>query len=178
MQHTASVQKASLSTRTHTNTNTNTHTHTHKNTNTNTNTNTTRAHTHIYHRGTNMRTSTSAHAACTRTRMRARPPPPHTHTHTKIWIFFCESFRAHRFVQIAPIRVANPRAMCQGPINGGVSNGGGVPDLDLICSGMVRGFSRFVPFLFLGLLRLINLKSTYGGSARSISCFYEVSATC
>ena len=55
----------------------------------------------------------------------------------------------------------------------GVSNGG-VPDLDLslpfcpfcpfwdfpdfsgifpICSGMVQGFSRFVPFLFLGLLR-------------------------
>ena len=58
----------------------------------------------------------------------------------------------------------------QGPLNGGVSNGG-FPDLDLsfpfcpfwdfpsfsgifpICSGMVRGFSRFVPFLFLGLLR-------------------------
>ena len=54
----------------------------------------------------------------------------------------------------------------------GVSNGGGLPDLDLsflfcpfwdfpdfpgiflICSGMVRGFSRLkVPFFFIGLLR-------------------------
>ena len=60
--------------------------------------------------------------------------------------------------------------MNQGPLNGGVSNGG-FPDLDSsflfcpflsfpdfsgifpICSGMVRGFSRFVLFLFLGLLR-------------------------
>ena len=58
----------------------------------------------------------------------------------------------------------------QGPPNGGVKTGG-LPDLDSsflfcpfwafpvfsgifpICSGMVRGFSRFVPFLFLGLLR-------------------------
>ena len=62
----------------------------------------------------------------------------------------------------------------QGLLNGGVSNGGGFPNLDLsfifcpflsflglsrffwdfpICSGMVRGFSRFVRFLFLGLSR-------------------------
>ena len=58
----------------------------------------------------------------------------------------------------------------QGPLNGGVSNGGAsrsglvLPFLSFlvlsdysgifpICSGMVRGFSRFVPFLFLGLLR-------------------------
>ena len=58
----------------------------------------------------------------------------------------------------------------QGPLNGGVSNGG-LPDLDLsflscpfwdfpdfcgifpICSGMVRRFPRFVLFLSLGLLR-------------------------
>ena len=55
----------------------------------------------------------------------------------------------------------------QGPPNGGVSKGG-FPDLDLsflfcpflsfsgtfpLCSGMVRGLSRFVPCLFLGLLR-------------------------
>ena len=61
-----------------------------------------------------------------------------------------------------------------GPLNGGVSNGGGFPiwtcpslfvlfcpfwdfpdfsGIFPICSGMVRGFSRFVPFLFLGLLR-------------------------
>ena len=64
-----------------------------------------------------------------------------------------------------------PSTSSQGPLNGGVSNGGGFPDLDLsflfcpfwdfpdfsgifpICSGRVRGFSRFVPFLFLGLLR-------------------------
>ena len=66
---------------------------------------------------------------------------------------------------------------CQGPPNGGLSNGGAsrsglvLPFLSFfvlfrrfwdfpdfsgifpICSGMVRGFSRFVPFLFLGLLR-------------------------
>ena len=65
----------------------------------------------------------------------------------------------------------------QGPPNGGVSNGGvsrsglvlpflsffvlfcpfwDFPDFSgifPICSGMVRGFSRFVPFLFLGPLR-------------------------
>ena len=62
----------------------------------------------------------------------------------------------------------------QGPLNGGVSNGGAsrsglflpffvlfcpfwdFPDFSgifPICSGMVRGFSRFVPFLFFGLLR-------------------------
>ena len=58
----------------------------------------------------------------------------------------------------------------QGPPNGGVSNGGVsrsvlvLPFLSFfvlsrfsrifpICSGTVRGFSRFVPFLFLGLLR-------------------------
>ena len=57
---------------------------------------------------------------------------------------------------------------CQGPLNGGVSNGG-FPDLDLfvlpflsffvlfgtfpICSGTLGGFSRLVLFLFLGLLR-------------------------
>ena len=58
----------------------------------------------------------------------------------------------------------------QGPLNGGFQTGG-FPNLDLsfpfcpfwdfpdfsgifpICSGMVRGFSRFVLFLFLGLLR-------------------------
>ena len=61
----------------------------------------------------------------------------------------------------------------QGPPNGRFQTGG-FPDLDLsflfvlfrpfwdfpdfsgifpICSGMVRGLSRFVPFLFLGLLR-------------------------
>ena len=66
------------------------------------------------------------------------------------------------------------RVICglnQGPLNGRVSSGGGLPDLGLsflfcpfcdfpdfsgifpICSGMVRGFSRFVLFLFLGLLR-------------------------
>ena len=62
-------------------------------------------------------------------------------------------------------------AECQGPLNGGVSNGGVsrsglvLPFLSFfadfwvfpvffpICSGMVRGFSRFVLFLFLGLLR-------------------------
>ena len=57
--------------------------------------------------------------------------------------------------------------LCQGPLNGGVSNGGAsrsglvLPFLSLfvlsgifpIWSGMVRGFSRFVPFLFLGLLQ-------------------------
>ena len=62
---------------------------------------------------------------------------------------------------------------CQGPPNGGVSNGGvsrsglvlpfvrfcpfwDFPDFSgifPICSGMVRGFSRLVPFLFLSLLR-------------------------
>ena len=62
----------------------------------------------------------------------------------------------------------------QGPLNGGVSNGGvsrsglvlpflsffvlfcpfgTFPGIFPICSGMVRGFSRFVLFLFLGLLR-------------------------
>ena len=59
----------------------------------------------------------------------------------------------------------------QGPLNGGGFQTGAFPDLDLCfrfcpflsflglsrffrdCSGMVRGFSRFVPFLFLGLLR-------------------------
>ena len=59
----------------------------------------------------------------------------------------------------------------QGPLNGGVSNGGGFPiwtcpsffvlfgtfpifsGIFPICSGMVRGFSRFVLFLFIGLLR-------------------------
>ena len=59
----------------------------------------------------------------------------------------------------------------QGPLNGGVSNGGvsrsglvlpffvlfcpfGIfPGIFPIWSGMVRGFSRFVLFLFLGLLR-------------------------
>ena len=62
----------------------------------------------------------------------------------------------------------------QGPPNGGVSNEGGFPiwtcpsffvlfcpfwdfpdfsGIFPICSGMVRGFSRFVPSLFLGLLR-------------------------
>ena len=65
----------------------------------------------------------------------------------------------------------------QGPLNGGVSNGGGFPiwtrpsflsffvlfcpfwdfpdfsGIFPICSGWSRGFSRFVPFLFLGLLR-------------------------
>ena len=59
----------------------------------------------------------------------------------------------------------------QGPLNGGGFKRGGFPDLDLsflfcsfwdfpdfsgifpICSGLVRGFSRFVLFLFLGLLR-------------------------
>ena len=58
----------------------------------------------------------------------------------------------------------------QGPLNGGVSNRGvsrsgrvlpfcpfwDFPDFSgifPICSGMVRGFSRFVPFLFLSLLR-------------------------
>ena len=68
--------------------------------------------------------------------------------------------------------------ICQGPLNGGVSNGGvsrsglvlpflsffcpffgpfwDFPDFSgifPICSGTVRGISRFVPFLFLGLLR-------------------------
>ena len=62
--------------------------------------------------------------------------------------------------------------MNQGPLNGGVSNGGvsrsglfcpsfvvlfgDFPDFSgifPICSGLVRGFSRFVLFLFLGLLR-------------------------
>ena len=62
----------------------------------------------------------------------------------------------------------------QGPLNGGVSNGGvsrsglvlpffilfcpfwdfpDLPGIFPICSGMVRGFSRFFLFLFLGLLR-------------------------
>ena len=63
----------------------------------------------------------------------------------------------------------------QGPLNGGVSNGGvsrsglfcpsffvlfcpfwDFPDFSgifPICSGVLQGFSRFVPFLFLGLLR-------------------------
>ena len=53
----------------------------------------------------------------------------------------------------------------QGPPNGGVSNGGvsrsglvlpdfaGFSVIFPICSGMVQGFSRFVLFLFLGLLR-------------------------
>ena len=56
----------------------------------------------------------------------------------------------------------------QGPLNGGVSNGGAsrsglvlpflsflglFPGIFPICSGMVRGFSRFVLFLLLGLLR-------------------------
>ena len=63
------------------------------------------------------------------------------------------------------------RRKSQGPPNGGVSNGGvsrsglvlpflsffsDFPDFSgifPICSGMVRGFSRFVLFLFLGLLR-------------------------
>ena len=62
-------------------------------------------------------------------------------------------------------------AQVQGPLNGGVSNGGVsrsglvLPFLSFFgtfpiflgfsrfCSGMVQGFSRFVPFLFLGLLR-------------------------
>ena len=64
--------------------------------------------------------------------------------------------------------------LSQGPLNGGVSNGGvsrsglvlpflsffvlfwDFPDFSgifPICSGMVRGFSRFVLFRFLGLLR-------------------------
>ena len=79
----------------------------------------------------------------------------------------------------AAIRIASVRSQSylQGPLNGGVSNGGvsrsgrvlpflsffvlfcpfwDFPDFSgifPICSGMVRGFSRFVPFLFLGLLR-------------------------
>ena len=67
-----------------------------------------------------------------------------------------------------------PPPQNQGPLNGGVSNGGAsrsglvllfcpflsfwdFPDFSRIfpiCSGMVRGFSRFVLFLFLGLLRV------------------------
>ena len=67
-----------------------------------------------------------------------------------------------------------PHKKYQEPLNGGVSNGGvsrsglvlpflvlfcpfwDFPDFSgifPICSGRVRGFSRFVPFLFLGLLR-------------------------
>ena len=53
------------------------------------------------------------------------------------------------------------KSIVQGPLNGGVSNGGVCPFWDFpdfsgifpICSGMVRGFSRFALFLFLGLLR-------------------------
>ena len=78
----------------------------------------------------------------------------------------------NRFARIAPIRVANRRTKTN--LKGRKTEGfqtGGLPDLDLsflfcpfwdfpdfsgifpICSGMVRGFSRFVLFLFLGLLR-------------------------
>ena len=78
----------------------------------------------------------------------------------------------------SPIEEAGPHEILtkwirefQGPPKGGVSNGGGFPiwtcpsffvlfcpfgtfpGIFLICSGMVRGFSRFVLFLFLGLLR-------------------------
>ena len=64
------------------------------------------------------------------------------------------------------------KPLCQGLLNGGVSNGGvsrsglvrpsffvlfcpfgTFPGIFPICSGMVWGFSRFVLFLFLGLLR-------------------------
>ena len=79
--------------------------------------------------------------------------------------------------RIADINFWDHFCVSQGPPNGGVSNGGvsrsglvlpflsffvlfspfwDLPDFSgifPICSGMVRGFSRFVPFLFLGLLR-------------------------
>ena len=72
------------------------------------------------------------------------------------------------------IESANKRTRLEGPPNGGVSNGGGFPiwtcpsffvlfcpfwdfpdfsGIFPICSGTLRGFSRFVLFLFLGLLR-------------------------
>ena len=75
--------------------------------------------------------------------------------------------------QVRHLTFGKGRPNCQPPPNGGVSNGG-FPDLDLsflfcpfcsflglsrfsgifpICLGMVRGFSRFVLILFLGLLR-------------------------
>ena len=73
-----------------------------------------------------------------------------------------------------PKRATDCTIEVQGPLNGGGFQTGGFPDLDLsflfvlfcpfwdfpnfsgiflICSGMVRGFSRFLLFLFLSLLR-------------------------
>ena len=74
-----------------------------------------------------------------------------------------------RFVP-AILQFESSRSQVQWPPNGGVSNGGvsrsglvlpflsfwdfrDVSGIFPICSGMVRGFSRFVPFLFLGLFR-------------------------
>ena len=78
------------------------------------------------------------------------------------------------FAAVEAKNLAISAAECQGPLNGGVSNGGGFPiwtcpsffvlfcpfwdfpdfsGIFPISSGMVRGFSRFVLFLFLGLLR-------------------------
>ena len=83
------------------------------------------------------------------------------------------------FVLLLKQREANhvsrePRdPLSQGPPNGGGFQTGGVPFLSFlgtsrffsrifpICSGMVRGFPRFVPFLFLGLF-----KSTYEEQSR------------
>ena len=74
----------------------------------------------------------------------------------------------------------------KGPLNGGGFKRGGFPDLDLslllcpfcpfwdfpdfcgifpVCSGMVRGFSRLVLFLFLGLLRAPYKEQSPKGSA-------------
>ena len=75
--------------------------------------------------------------------------------------------------------VYNCALLCQGPLNRGVSNGGGFPiwtcpsffvlfgtfpifPISLICSEMVRGFSPFVPFLFLGLLTAPTRNSPEG----------------
>ena len=74
----------------------------------------------------------------------------------------------------------------QGLLNGGGVQTGGFPALDLsflfcpfwdfpdlsgifpICSGMVRGFSRFVPFLFLGLLRAPTRNSPEKGRRHNL----------
>ena len=86
-------------------------------------------------------------------------------THGKALLFALKELKANReIVMILDVY--------QGPLNGGVSRWGGCkrsgffcPFLSFlglsrfcsgifpICSGMVRGFSRFVLFLFLGLLR-------------------------
>ena len=115
----------------------------------------------------------------TKTGTRVRSPKPPLITKPPFYLRVTVSLSKFGCRKGVEKELGDQKPHSQGPLNGGVSNGGvsrsglvlpffvlfcpfgTFPGIFPICSGMLRGFSRFVLFLFLG-----PFKSTYEEQSR------------